>query len=101
MCGDKHHFRWLSFQRAERLFRHNLLTFLFPVTPLVPSTAENAMELLSVAQKYQMGSVLAHIRLSIARQFHHLPREVPHSTRILLRKGTDFAKKHFKPRELY
>jgi hypothetical protein len=47
---------------------HSLLTFLFPVTPLVPSTTENAMELLSVAQRYQMDSVLAHIRLSISRQ---------------------------------
>ena len=47
---------------------HGLLTFIFPVTPLVPSTAEKAMELLSVAQKYQMASVLAHIRYIIARQ---------------------------------
>jgi len=47
---------------------HSLLTFIFPVTPLVPSTAEKAMELISVAQKYQMTSVLAHIRYSIARQ---------------------------------
>src|SRR5579863_3533141 len=46
---------------------HCLLTFIFPVTPLVPSTTEKSMELLSVAQKYQMDSVLAHIRLSIAR----------------------------------
>ena len=46
---------------------HSLLTFIFPVTPLVPSTTEKAMELLSVAQKYQMVSVLAHIRLSIAQ----------------------------------
>ena len=43
---------------------HNLLTFVFPVTPLLPSTTEKVMELLSVAQKYQMASVLAHIRLS-------------------------------------
>ena len=47
---------------------HTLLTFIFPVTPLVPSTAEKAMELLSVAQKYQMASVLAHIRYSFAQQ---------------------------------
>lgn len=47
---------------------HSLLTFIFPVTSIVPSTAENAMELLSVAQKYQMDSVLAHIRDRIARQ---------------------------------
>ena len=47
---------------------HSLLTFIFPVTPLVPLTTEKAMELLSVAQTYQMTSVLAHIRYSIARQ---------------------------------
>jgi len=47
---------------------HSLLTFVFPVTPLVPSTTEKVMELLSVAQKYQMVSVQAHIRLIIAQQ---------------------------------
>jgi hypothetical protein len=47
---------------------HSLLTYIFPVTPLVPSTAEKSMELLSVAQRYQMDSILAHIRLSIARR---------------------------------
>ena len=46
---------------------HSLLTFIFPVIPLVPSSTEKAMELLSVAQKYQMDSVLAHIRLRISR----------------------------------
>jgi hypothetical protein len=50
---------------------HSLLTFLFSVTPLVPSTAEIFMELPSVAQKYQTDSVLAHIRLNIAR--HIIP----------------------------
>jgi hypothetical protein len=47
---------------------HCLLTFIFPITQIVPSTPEKLMELLSVAQKYQMGAVLAHIRGSIARQ---------------------------------
>ncbi|KAF8491514.1 hypothetical protein F5888DRAFT_1053594 [Russula emetica] len=47
---------------------HFLLTFIFHVTPLIPSTHEEAMELLSVAQKYQMGIALTHIRGSIARQ---------------------------------
>jgi hypothetical protein len=47
---------------------HSLLTFVFPVTPLVPSTAEQSMELLSVAQAYQMASTLVHIRASIAQQ---------------------------------
>ena len=45
-----------------------LLTFIFPVTPLVPSTPEEIMELLFVAQKYQMGTALTHIRGSIALQ---------------------------------
>ena len=47
---------------------HCLLTFVFPVTPLVPPTPEEIMELLSVAQKYQMGAALTHIRGCIARQ---------------------------------
>ena len=47
---------------------HSLLTFIFPSTPLVPSTTEEAMELVSVAQKYQMASVLAYIRYHIAQQ---------------------------------
>jgi hypothetical protein len=51
---------------------HKLLTFIFPVTPLMPSTTEETMELLSVAQKYQMGSVLVHMRAIIARH-HSLP----------------------------
>jgi hypothetical protein len=46
----------------------SLLTFIFPMTPLVPSTPEEIMELLSVAQKYQMGSTLDYIRGTIARQ---------------------------------
>jgi hypothetical protein len=45
-----------------------LLTFIFPITQLIPSTPEKIMQLLSVAQTYQMGTVLAHIRGSIARQ---------------------------------
>ena len=47
---------------------HSLLTFIFPVTQLIPSTAEKIMELLFVAQKYQMTATLTHIRGSIARQ---------------------------------
>ena len=47
---------------------HCLLTFVFHVTPLLPSTHEEAIELLFVAQKYQMGIALTHIRGSIARQ---------------------------------
>ena len=45
-----------------------LLTFIYPVIPLLPSTPEEIMELLSVAQKYRMETALTHIRGSIARQ---------------------------------
>ena len=45
-----------------------LLTFIYPVIPLLPSNPEETMELLSVAQKYRMEAALTHIRGSIARQ---------------------------------
>ena len=44
---------------------HSLLTFIFPVTTTPPSTAEGIMELLSAASKYQMVSVMDHIRDSV------------------------------------
>jgi len=47
---------------------HSLLTFVFPVTPIVPPTTEKAMELLSVARKYQMVAVMVRIRDRIAQQ---------------------------------
>jgi hypothetical protein len=47
---------------------YNLLTFIFPVTPTLPPTAEKIMELLAVAQKYEMNSVVSHIRGAISRQ---------------------------------
>ena len=47
---------------------HSLLTFVFPVTPIIPSTTEGTMELLSVAQKYHMDSTLTNIRSIIARE---------------------------------
>jgi len=47
---------------------YSLLTFIFPVAPILPSTTERIMELLAVAQKYQMDSVMTHIRGAIARQ---------------------------------
>ena len=46
---------------------HDLFTFIFPVVPILPSTSDEIMELLAVAQKYQMASVLSHIRGAIAR----------------------------------
>src|SRR6266404_8115565 len=47
---------------------NSLLTFIFPVPPVLPSTSEKIMGLLAVAQKYEMESVLAHIRGAISRQ---------------------------------
>ena len=47
---------------------YHLLTFIFPVDPVLPSTTEKIMELLAVAQKYQMKSVSTHIRGVIARK---------------------------------
>ncbi|KAH9022499.1 hypothetical protein EDB84DRAFT_1618644 [Lactarius hengduanensis] len=46
---------------------YSLLTFIFPVLPVLPSTPEKILELLSVAQKYQMDSVMTHIRGAISR----------------------------------
>ena len=60
---------------------HCLFTFVFPVTPLLPSTPEEIMKLLSVAQKYQMESALAHIRSSIAR-YNSLPTRLEPALRI-------------------
>jgi hypothetical protein len=47
---------------------HCLLTFVFPLTPLIPSTPEEIMKLISVAQQYKMETVLIHIRGNIARE---------------------------------
>jgi hypothetical protein len=60
---------------------NSLLTFIFPVSPLVPSTPEKTMELLSVAQTYQMDSVLTRIRDRIA-QHHPLPTSLEPALRI-------------------
>ncbi|KAI0248055.1 hypothetical protein BJV78DRAFT_1285095 [Lactifluus subvellereus] len=46
----------------------NLLTYIFPVPPILPPTVEQTMELLSVAQKYKMDVVLTHIRNHIAQR---------------------------------
>ena len=58
-----------------------LITFVFPVTPVFPSTPDEIMELLSVAQKYQMGAALTHIRGSIVRQ-NSLPTHLEPALRI-------------------
>jgi hypothetical protein len=47
---------------------YNLLTFLLPMEPALPSTLEDTMELLSVAQKYEMSYILVHIRGNISLQ---------------------------------
>ncbi|KAF8263765.1 hypothetical protein EI94DRAFT_1788353 [Lactarius quietus] len=47
---------------------YSLLTLIFPVVPVVPSTPEKIMELLGVAQKYQMDSVMSHIRGIVAQK---------------------------------
>ncbi|KAH9167992.1 hypothetical protein EDB89DRAFT_1639933 [Lactarius sanguifluus] len=47
---------------------YSLFTFIFPVVPILPSTTERIMELLAVAQKYQMDSVMTHIRGAISQQ---------------------------------
>ena len=44
---------------------YSLLTLIFPVVPILPSSTDNIMELLAAAQKYQMDSVLSHIRCII------------------------------------
>jgi hypothetical protein len=82
---------------------YNLLTFILPVDPILPSTTENIMGLLAVAQKYQMKSVLSHIRSIIARkdppfsrpetahgiyflaQMHELHLEAVQAARVTLR----------------
>ena len=48
----------------------SLLSFIIPIFPALPPTSaiEATMELLSAAQKYEMNSVLAHIRLCLAQQ---------------------------------
>src|SRR6266403_348944 len=46
----------------------SLLTYIFPVPPILPSTVEQIMELLSVAQLYKMDVILTHIRNHIAQQ---------------------------------
>ena len=44
----------------------SLLTFILPVLPVLPSTLEHTMILLSAAQKYQMDPILSRIRTMMA-----------------------------------
>ena len=64
----KHEPLLLTVQLAESYaIISNLLTFVFPVTPVLPPTIEQILELLSVAQKYEMANVLIRIRDFAAR----------------------------------
>jgi hypothetical protein len=47
---------------------NSLISYIFPVPPILPSTTEQIMELLSIAQMYKMDVVLTHIRNHIAQQ---------------------------------
>jgi hypothetical protein len=53
---------------CSRVILSSLLTFVFPVPAILPSTVEQTMELLSAAQKYEMGAVLTRIRDRLSRQ---------------------------------
>src|SRR6266702_8789106 len=82
---------------------YSLLTFIFPFVPILPSTTEKIMELLAVAQKYQIDSVMTHIRGAISRldppflrpetafhvyflaQQHELRQEALQAARVTLR----------------
>ena len=46
----------------------SLLSFIIPMTPDLPSTVEDTLELLSAAQKYEMNLVLTRIRDHLTRQ---------------------------------
>jgi hypothetical protein len=46
----------------------SLLTFVFPVPSVLPPTIEQFLELLSVAQKYEMATTLARIRDCASRR---------------------------------
>jgi hypothetical protein len=45
---------------------YSLLTYVFPVSPILPQTVEQTMELLSVTQEYEMNLVLTQIRNHIS-----------------------------------
>ena len=65
----------------------SLLTYIFPVPPILPSTIEQVMGLLSVAQMYKMEAVLTHIRNHIAQQNPPLIRnETAFSVYVLAQK---------------
>jgi hypothetical protein len=46
----------------------SLLTFILPMPPILPPTIEQAMELLSASEKYEMDSISSHVRGKLALQ---------------------------------
>ena len=74
---------------------HSLFTFIFPVTPPIPSNAEKVMEL---GTKWPLcrpkSSPSLHIRT------HCLPTGMLHSAFIPLHKSTVFTEKLFRPHKL-
>jgi hypothetical protein len=53
----------------------SLLTYIFPVQPILPSTIAQTMALLSAAQTYKLDVTLTHIRNHIAQQHPPFIRE--------------------------
>ncbi|KAI9457471.1 hypothetical protein BJY52DRAFT_1212557 [Lactarius psammicola] len=53
----------------------SLLTYIFPVQPILPSTVEHTIKLLSATQRYKMDATLTHIRNHIAQQDPKFIRE--------------------------
>jgi hypothetical protein len=78
----------------------SLFTFIFPVTLILPSSLEEAMELLSVATKYEMSSVIRQIRDSLSRQHPPLLVQRTLSSLTHLRRGTDFWRRQARQRDL-
>ena len=76
---------------GEVLF--SLLTYVFPVQPVLPSTVEHIIELLSAARRYKMDAILTHIRNHIAQQD---PPFIRHENSLLV---FSLAQKHRLRRE--
>ena len=53
---------------GSRAVISSLLTFVFPIIPVLPPTIEQILELLSVADKYEMTTALIRIRDSASRR---------------------------------
>ena len=98
---------------------HSLLTLIFPVDPVLPSSSEKIMELLATAQKYQMDSVLSHVRAIVGArkdppfilpetavhiyflaQTQGLRKEAVHAARVTLRLSMDVESLGDMPRDM-